>query len=532
MKDFADLFEALDQTNKTQEKINILAEYLLQISDEDRLWTIALFTGRKPARIANTTQLRNWAARAAGLPHWLVEATWHTVGDLGETLAGIIPEPEATTHQPNSLATTIQQVYHIQALDSEEAKEAAVIALWKQLSKTERFLFNKLSAGRLRIGVSQGLLIKAISQAFQLEENIIAHRLMGNWDPRTTTFQQLILQPHAADHLSKPYPFFLAYALNDVSLIQQNLSAWLIEHKWDGIRAQLIVRNGQIYVWTRGEELVTDRYPEFHPLASQLPSGTVIDGEILAWQNTKPLPFQFLQKRIGRKTLNKKLLQEIPVVLMAYDLLEHQGMDIRNEPLVKRKILLEELVQQCNTDVLKLSELVSADSWESLLQERQRSAEKGSEGLMLKHLNSVYGTGRKKGSWWKWKVDPLTIDAVMIYAQSGHGRRAGLYTDYTFAVWDEQRKLVPIAKAYSGLSDEEILQLDRWIKQHTIEKFGPVRSVEAVQVFELAFEGIQPSTRHKSGVALRFPRIARWRTDKKAEEANTLADLKALISTF
>ncbi|MCX7745051.1 MAG: ATP-dependent DNA ligase [Flavobacteriales bacterium] len=530
MKAFAALFEALDQTNKTQEKINILAEYLLHASDEDRLWTIALFTGRKPTRIANTTQLRNWAACAAGLPNWLVEATWHTVGDLGETLAGILPEPDVTTIPLNSLAATIQQIFQIHALNSEEAKAAAVITMWKQLSKTERFLFNKLIAGSLRIGVSQGLLIKAISQAFQLPENIIAHRLMGNWDPRTTTFQQLILHPQASDQLSKPYPFFLAYSLEDISQIQSNLSEWVAEHKWDGIRAQLIVRNNQLFVWTRGEELVTDRYPEFHPLLSQIPSGTVIDGEILAWRNNKPLPFQFLQKRMGRKTPSKKLIEEIPVVLMAYDLLEHQGLDIRNEPLIHRKKILEKLVYNCNVNTLKLSEIFFAHSWESLLQERERSAEKGSEGLMLKHCDSVYGTGRKKNGWWKWKVDPLTIDAVMIYAQSGHGRRAGLFTDYTFAVWDDQRKLVPIAKAYSGLSDDEILQLDRWIKQHTLEKFGPVRSVEPLQVFELAFEGIQTSTRHKSGIALRFPRIARWRTDKKAEDANTLADLKALIS--
>jgi len=532
MKAFTALFEALDQTNKTQEKVHLLADYLRQTSDEDRLWTIALFTGRKPPRIANTTQLRNWAARAAGLPLWLVEATWHSVGDLGETLAGILPETEEYPNRPDSLADTIQRVIEIHQLKSEAEKEAAVTTLWKQLGKTERFLFNKLSAGSLRIGVSQGLLIKAVSQAFQLDENVVAHRLMGNWDPKYTSFETLLLKPHSEDAHSKPYPFFLAYALEDFSLIEENPLDWLAEHKWDGIRAQLIVRNKQIYLWTRGEELVTDRYPEFQPLASQLPSGTVIDGEILAWKNEKPLPFQHLQKRIARKKITRKLTDEIPVMLMAYDLLEFNGIDIRNEPLHLRKNKLQELLNTLAlSSIIKLSEPIIFDSLESLKEHREQSAKMGSEGLMLKHRNSVYGTGRKKGGWWKWKVDPLTIDAVMIYAQSGHGRRAGLYTDYTFAVWDDQGKLVPVAKAYSGLTDEEILQLDRWIKQHTLEKFGPVRSVEAVQVFELAFEGIQVSTRHKSGVALRFPRIARWRTDKKADEANTLADLKALISS-
>ncbi len=530
MKAFTALFEALDQTNKTQEKILLLAEYFKQASNEDRLWTIALFLGRRPPRIASSKQLRSWAARAAGLPPWLVEATWHSVGDLGETLAGILPEQEESLNHSDSLADTIQRVIEIHQLKSDVEKEAAVTMLWKQLGKTERFLFNKLIAGSLRIGVSQGLLIKAISQAFQLDENVVAHRLMGNWDPKHISFQTLLLKPHSEDAHSKPYPFFLAYALEDFSLIEENPLDWLAEYKWDGIRAQLIVRNGQMYLWTRGEELVTDRYPEFQPLATLLPSGTVIDGEILAWKNDKPLPFQYLQKRIARKKITRKLTDEIPVMLMAYDLLELNGIDIRNEPLHLRKNKLHQLLNtHAPSSLIKLSEPLTFDSLESLKQHRERSAIMGSEGLMLKHRNSVYGTGRKKGGWWKWKVDPLTIDAVMIYAQSGHGRRAGMYTDYTFAVWDDQGKLVPITKAYSGLTDEEILKLDRWIKRHTIEKFGPVRSVEPVQVFEIAFEGIQKSTRHKSGVAFRFPRIVRWRTDKRAEDADKLVNIKALI---
>lgn len=530
MKAFAALFEALDQTNKTLKKVNLLADYLLHASNEDKVWAIAIFMGRKPPRIANTAQLRNWASRAANLPYWLVEATWHTVGDLGETLAGILPEPEQHQDSSDSLAATIQKIIQIHQLESETEKEAAIITIWKQLEKTERFLFNKLIAGSLRIGVSQGLLIKAISQAFQLEENVVAHRLMGNWHPFNTTFETLLLKPHSEDIYSKPYPFFLAYALEDESLIKENISDWLAEYKWDGIRAQLIVRNGKIYLWTRGEELVTDRYPELHLLASQLPSGTVLDGEILAWKNEKPLPFQYLQKRIGRKNITKKLMEEIPVIFMTYDILEFNNSDIRNQPLYVRKKLLHDLLEKHSLAPIRLSKTFTFNSLEFLKQERKKAAENGSEGLMLKHRNSEYGVGRRKGGWWKWKIDPLTIDAVMIYAQSGHGRRAGLFTDYTFAVWDDQGKLVPIAKAYSGLTDEEILKLDRWIKQHTIDKFGPVRSVEPVQVFELAFEGIQESNRHKSGVALRFPRISRWRTDKKPSDANTLTDLKALIN--
>jgi DNA ligase-1 len=321
----------------------------------------------------------------------------------------------------------------------------------------------------------------------------------------------------------------LAYALEQAPEELGNENDWLAEYKWDGIRGQIIVRNNEIFIWTRGEELVTEKYPELYALKNILPNGTVLDGELMAYKNNTILSFQHLQKRIGRKTVSKKLLAEIPVAFFAYDILEHNGQDIRELPLMHRRELLEKLLANINhAGVVLLSEKVTFSSWSELINIQANARNINAEGLMLKNLNAPYEVGRKKGNWWKWKVSPYTIDAVMIYAMQGHGRRANLFTDYTFAVWDNGA-LVPFAKAYSGLTDKEILAVDKFVKLNTIEKFGPVRSVKAELVFEIAFEGIALSTRHKSGIALRFPRIARWRKDKPAAEANTLDDLKSLF---
>ena len=390
----------------------------------------------------------------------------------------------------------------------------------------QRFVFSKLITGGFRIGVSQQLMVKALAKHADVKENVIAHRLMGNWSPAFSNFQELVLSEDTLD-LSRPYPFYLAYALEgDVSALGA-IEDWQAEWKWDGIRGQAIVRETELFIWSRGEELVTDKYPEFAVLRDLLPDGTVIDGEILPFLNEQPLPFNKLQTRIGRKVLNPKLLREVPVAFVAYDLLEWQSEDVRNWPLTKRR---DQLAKICATSsaVLKLSPTITVESWEDLGRERARARELFSEGIMLKRKNSIYRDGRRRGDWWKWKIDPFTIDAVMIYAMSGHGRRANLYTDYTFAVWKDGH-LVPFTKAYSGLTDEEIRAVDRWVKQNTVEKFGPVRSVKPQLVFEIAFEGIAKSTRHKAGVALRFPRIHRWRKDKPIEDANTLDDLMKLL---
>ncbi|MFZ8961407.1 MAG: ATP-dependent DNA ligase, partial [Flavobacteriaceae bacterium] len=280
-----------------------------------------------------------------------------------------------------------------------------------------------------------------------------------------------------------------------------------------------------------GEELITDKFPELAFLAETLPEGTVVDGELLPYKNNEIGDFNALQKRIGRKTISQKLRQEVPIRLMLYDLLEWNGKDIRSLPLHKRQALLTDLYKNHITDEmpLLLSESLSFSSWEDVAKERERANEKRSEGLMIKRKEAPYEVGRKKGGWWKWKSDPKTIDAVLTYAMRGHGRRTNLYTDYTFALW-ENDELVTFAKAYSGLTDAEIKKVDRFVKQNTLDQFGPVRQVKPELVFEIAFEGIAVSTRHKSGIAVRFPRILRWRHDKKSKDANSLDDLKKLLT--
>ena len=378
---------------------------------------------------------------------------------------------------------------------------------------------------------------KALAQATEIDEDILAYKLMGNWDPNSISFQKLVLEENKSDYLSKPFPFYLAHAIEDTPDKLGDVKDWFVEHKWDGIRSQIIIRNNEIFIWSRGEELVTDKYPEFNSFIGQIPNGTVLDGEILPFLNGEIGTFNDLQTRIGRKTISKALLKKTPVILKAYDILEWKGKDIRKQPFSERRKFLEALVRPILENIalpLHLSETMEFSNWEEAVQERNRSREVKSEGLMLKRKDSPYLVGRKKGNWWKWKVDPLTIDAVLTYAMRGHGRRSNLFTDYTFALWDQneigEKELVTFAKAYSGLTDAEFSKIDAWIKKNTLERFGPVRSVTPHHVFEIAFEGIAISKRHKSGVATRFPRILRWRTDKKINEANTLEDLKGFIS--
>jgi DNA ligase 1 len=389
-------------------------------------------------------------------------------------------------------------------------------------------VWNKLITGAFRVGVSQLLVTRALSKVSGVPAEVIAHRLMGDWQPTLAFFARLI-SPDAADaDISKPYPFCLAHALDGSPEQLGDIADWQAEWKWDGIRSQLIRRAGRTFVWSRGEELVTERYPELKQLGEAIPDGTVIDGEILPWKTGRVLPFGELQRRIGRKTIGKKLLEEVPVVLMGYDLIESEGRDIREQPMAWRRVKLEELAAAVNSTTLVLSPLVETHSWADLAIRRATSREQNVEGLMLKRKTSPYRVGRVTGDWWKWKIGPLTVDAVLIYAQHGSGKRAGLFTDYTFGVWDEG-KLVPVAKAYSGLTDAEIRQVDAFVRRNTLDTFGPVRTVRPELVFELGFEGIQPSTRHKSGVAVRFPRMLRWRTDKKPEEADTLANVRKLL---
>lgn len=528
MKDFAALFARIDESTKTTVKVAALADYLGQATPEDRLWTIALFTGRRPKRAVTSTRLREWAAEVAGLPTWLFEDSYHVVGDLAETISLVLPEPGQQRDQ--SLSYWIATVKALAGLEEAERK-AQVIAAWDSLETRERFLFNKLLTGGFRMGVSAKLMTRALAISTGQDEATLTHKLMGNWTPETTSWEALIEAEDPTADLSRPYPFYLAHPVDEPAELGDP-AEWHAERKWDGIRGQFIRRGGAHHIWSRGEELMTDRFPELAQLADFLPDGTVLDGELLAFAEEAPLGFNALQKRIGLKKVPARVLREAPVIFMAYDLLEAEGADLRQLPFEARRAQLLALSAEVPKEApLRVSQEVAFDSWDRLSEVRRESRKHQVEGLMIKRRDSPYLAGRKRGDWWKWKVDPLTIDAVMIYAQSGSGRRANLFTDYTFAVWNGD-ELTPFTKAYSGLTDAEFSEITAWVRRNTLQKFGPVRQVKPVHVFEIAFEGIQASSRHKSGVALRFPRMLRWRKDKPVSEANTLADLNEMLALY
>jgi DNA ligase-1 len=483
MQIFAELIHRLDQSNKTGDKLEALDWFFSNAAPADSVWVIAIFSHRRPKRQVSTRQLRNWCQEKAGIPDWLFEESYQAVGDLAETIALLLPAPTRT----HSVSLT-EWIHWLQQLPAdEELKKQEILAAWDQFTSLERFVFNKLITGGFRIGVSQNLLIQALSKFTGLPQAQVAHRLMGNWDPEQISLQELLHPENKEEDYSKPYPFFLAHPIETEFLESSTVSEWIAEWKWDGIRGQLIRRGQQSFIWSRGEELVNDKFPEILEFLDQLPDGTVLDGELLAYQEDSPLPFSVLQTRITRKSLSKKILLEAPVSFIAFDLLEWEGKDLRNEPLSKRKAFLEELVQQANHPKFKLSSTLPFGSWEELARVRENAREVQTEGLMLKKKDSLYETGRKRGAWWKWKLDPLHIDGVLIYAQKGHGKRADLFTDYTFGVWDGE-VLVSFAKAYSGLTNAEIREVDAYVKKNTKEKFGPVRTVNPGLVFEIALK--------------------------------------------
>lgn len=538
MKRFAELIMKLATTTKTNAKLEAIRAYFSEANSEDKIWVIALFTGRRPKRSVNSALLRASCMQAANIDPWLFEECYHTVGDLAETISLLIPESDIDTKDvvEYSLSHYMNLLRNI-GKEDDDVKALFVSEAWTQMNRSEIFVFNKLMTGGFRIGVSQKLMVNAIAKTTDVSPSIIAHRIMGDWNPATISFDELMSTEHSAADDSKPYPFYLAYAIeNEVSELG-NEDEWQAEWKWDGIRGQIIKRNDELFVWSRGEELMTDKFPEYKILQELLPNGTAIDGEIISLAtpseegNFAPLPFSALQTRIGRKNITSKQLKEAPVGFIAYDIIEENGKDIRMMSMLERRKKLEEIINKINVPFLHLSPIINFNNWEELINVRKQSRDKGSEGIMLKRKNSEYKDGRKRGDWWKWKIDPLTIDAVMIYAQKGSGRRSNLYTDYTFAVKDGDN-LVTFAKAYSGLTDKEFAQVDNFVKRNSIEKFGPVRTVKPELVFELAFEGIAESKRHKSGVALRFPRMSRWRKDKKPEDINTLDDLKMMLKVF
>jgi DNA ligase-1 len=543
MREFARLYAELDETTATNRKLDALQQYFAAASPENAAWAVYFLAGGKPRQAVPSKLLREFAIEYAMLDEWLFEESYQAVGDLAETIALVLPPAE---HESDvGLATWMEErIGPLRGADPATIR-AKLLGYFNELTSRERFLLIKLIGGGFRVGVSKLLVTRALSAIAAVDSKLIAQRLMGWTDgsvaPTAAGFLRLIAEQSDDEHKlrgGQPFPFFLAHQLQGDPAALGDLANWQVEWKYDGIRAQLVRRSEQSFVWSRGEDLITERFPEI--AAIRVPEGTVIDGEILVWQgageHAGPAPFADLQKRIGRKTLSAKLLAELPAVLLAYDLLERDGVDLRALPQHERRALLETLVRDAAQPALQISPLVEADSWDALAGTRVESRTRGVEGMMLKARNAQYGVGRTKdvGTWWKWKVDPYAIDAVLIYAQAGHGRRASLYTDYTFAVWDAdeagERKLVPFAKAYSGLTDAEIAKVDNAIRKTTIEKFGPVRSVKPTMVFEIGFEGIALSTRHKAGIAVRFPRILRQRFDKTVDDADTLDTLKGLLA--
>ena len=527
MRRFAELYAEIDASTRTTEKVDAMVQYFRDADPADAAWAVYFLSGGRPKRLIPVRRLATWAGEESDVPPWLFEECYASVGDLAETIALLLPATARTSDRPLH-EWIAEQLMPLSGM-AEDAQRSSIVRAWRELDGTERLVWNKLITGAFRVGVSQQLVVRALARVGGIDEGVIAHRLTGTWTPTPAAYSALFSDDTADADPARPYPFFLAYPLESPLEMLGEPADWQVEWKWDGIRAQLIRRDDRTYLWTRGEELVTERYPEITEAAERLPNGTVIDGEIMPWAGDAPLPFAQLQRRIGRKTLGPRIRAEVPVVLIAYDLLELNGDDVRERPLSWRRASLGVVVAESRAEShFLLSPLVEPRSWADVQAAHAAARERCAEGLMLKRRDSPYGVGRRKGGWWKWKVAPYAADAVLVYAQAGSGRRASLHTDYTFAIWDGDA-LVPFAKAYSGLTDVELRELDAWIRRNTVEKFGPVRSVQPQLVFELHFEGIARSTRHKSGIAVRFPRIARWRRDKTAAEADSLETLRALL---
>ncbi len=525
MERFTRLLSAIDQTTSTTEKKARLKQYLLEETEEhNKLWAVSLLCGNKPSGIISTKYLRQWSSEKSRIPLWLLEDTYYVIGDLAETISLVLPEAERNISL--SLYRLMEEVIQIKKA-TESEKYQFIHDMWASLGKKDIWVFNKIITGGFRIGVSRNIVFQALAEVLDTDLNKVIYQLSGKWNPVSHTWKELFLENAATDEPSKPYPFHLGYALTADNNDSIHPSEWVAEWKWDGIRGQLIKRGDNIYLWSRGEELITDNFPEFAEIA-KIEEDFVLDGEIVPWKDGAPMSFGVLQKRISRKKPGRKIMEDIPVRFIAYDMMESRGKDIRNEPFTYRRLKLEETIAVIQHPLLAISPVLSFDNMDSLDGLRRESFLSGAEGLMIKRMDGIYHSGRKRGDMWKWKKDPFTADAVLIYAQRGHGRRANLFSDFTFAVWEDGR-LVPVMKAYSGLTDAEMTEITRFVRKNTVTTFGPVSSVEPILVFELAFEDVSYSTRHKSGIAVRFPRILRWRKDKKAEEADTVDHLKSFM---
>ncbi|MGC9450650.1 MAG: ATP-dependent DNA ligase [Oceanipulchritudo sp.] len=528
MKRFTQLFRELDECNRTGDKEAALLRYFSEAPAEDAVWVLWFFWGNRLRLGIPSRRLREWAADLSGQPDWLVEACHERVGDLAETAALLLPLGPGTGTE-RSLHEVIESGLLPLKHWDDRFQFQLLRDFWLSLNRDQALVLNKMLTGGFRIGVSRQLVIRALSGSLGVDRPVLTHRLMGEWQPSAAFFRSLRdEESNEAANAARPYPFYLASPLQEVAGILGDAGEWEAEWKWDGIRAQLIRRARECHLWSRGDERVSHSFPEITGAAMALPDGTVLDGEILCWKGNFPMGFHVLQRRLNRKKLDRETLDKAPVVYMAYDCLEVEGRDIRQQSLRKRQAVMKDLLEGLASRKIRISERIDFGEWDQLRAKWEQSREKGVEGIMLKRGDSLYKVGRVKGDWWKWKVEPYTADLVMVYAQAGHGRRATLYTDYTLAARDGNQ-LVPVAKAYSGLTDEELREVDRWIKRHTLARKGPVRTVPAELVFEIGFEGLRPSSRHKSGLAMRFPRILRWRRDKPVAEIDTLENLRKLL---
>lgn len=526
MKQFARLIAEVSQTSKADRQVEAMVRFLLAVDEEDKMWMLALFCQKRPKRSLKTAKLREWVAEYIGMPDWLIEVSYQSVGDLTEALSLLLPSPEED-REDHSLSFWMRQLQHVGSLEEEDQK-AFMFEAWRSLDSGERFILHKLMTGGFRIGVPRTLLVKAIARSTDLAENVVAHRLTGTWTAETISYQDLFFSEDEADRLSSPYPFQSVGSIERFPSDLGDIEAWQAEWQWQGIRVQLIKRVGEIFLWSHGEELITEKVPEVQALAERIPDGTVIDGELLAVNDDIILPVSFLQARIKKKSLTKKQLLDTPCLIMTFDLLEEDGQDIRSLSLTERRQKLATLIQNAtNPNVLRFSEALAASSWEELAEQREEARGHQAGGLMLKRKTSSYQADSEQVDWWKWKCDPFTVEAVLIYAQRGGGPNT--YSEYTFAVWNEEGTLVPFAKVAPGLEETEMKEVNSWIKQNTVERFGPVRSVTGELVFEIAFEEIHHSKRHKSGVVVRAPHMLQWKKLLKATEADRLSFLKGLI---
>ena len=528
MQAFATLYKRLDRTTSRNAKIEAIADYFAAAAPADAAWAVYFLSGERPKRLLSSQKMREWAADIAGIPEWLLEESYTTVGDTAETITLLLPDGRGGA--AGSLSYWVEERLLPLRDRPEPEQREAVTDIWSELGRWERFVWNKLVTSGLRVGVSEGITLRGLAAYSGIDRDVLTARLMGDWTPTAAFFERLTSEDTSDADQRRPYPFLLAHPIGEDPAEELGARAdYLAEWKWDGIRSQIIRRGGEVFIWSRGEEVITDRYPEVRASAETLPDGTVLDGELLAWKDGEVLPFGMLQKRIGRKTLPAELKEEVPISFMAFDLLERGGTDLRDRPLDQRRAALENVfARNLHGPRLRLTDPLTAKTWGDLADVRAESRDLNTEGLMLKRLDKPYEVGRPKGNWWKWKVEPFTLDGVLIYAQRGSGRRATLHTDLSFALWDED-ELVIFAKAYSGLTDDQFQELDGWIRQNTVDRFGPVRAVEPEHVFEIAFDGVRRSNRHKSGVAVRFPRIKRWRRDLAPTDADRLSTLERLL---